>query len=170
MKDKLHALTGSLLTQEEWQHCIFLLFCLGDSSCDEPLLEELQTRGYIVKENDNHVITQKGKQYLSGLMQKLAQFHNAGEIIFQHYVEEELSPIKKEIHAIRMQWRTVRDKRLARKAELQKMGKDKAAVHKDSIYKALQKEQDALRTHLKHAEKKYHKKLANHVKNIGMLP
>ena len=170
MKDKFHALTESLLTQEELQHCILLLFCLGDSSCDDPLLEELQIRGYIVKEKDNRIITQKGKQYLSGLMQKLAQFHNAGEIIFQHYVDRELSPIKKEIHEIRMQWRAVRDKRLARKAELQKMGKDKSALQKDSIYKALQKEQNALRTHLKHTEKKYHKKLANHVKNVGMLP
>ncbi|MEW6526271.1 MAG: hypothetical protein AB1444_06340 [Spirochaetota bacterium] len=162
------ALMESSLSGEEVKHIIFLLFCCGDSNWQQ-LPEELIKDGYISIKDNCCTLTAKGIAYRDHLVQKLAKFHAASNVVFKQYFDNELSPIKSKMQSLKQQWRSVRDKRLHYKETLMKQGKDKAAIKKDVQYKKLEKEQDKLRTCMRHAEKEYNKKLSACIKRIGIL-
>jgi hypothetical protein len=162
------ALMEASLSGEEVQHIIFLLFCCGDSN-QQQLPEELIKDGYISIKDNCCTLTAKGITYRDHLVQKLAKFHAASNVVFNQYFDNELSPLKNKIQSLKQQWRSARDKRLHYKETLMKQGKDKATIKKDVQYKKLEKEQDILRTRMRHAEKEYNKKLSACIKRIGTL-
>ncbi|MGB4268428.1 MAG: hypothetical protein WBK20_04525 [Spirochaetota bacterium] len=169
MIEKLRtALIESSLSGEELQHLISLLFCCGDSN-RQHMPEALIKAGYISIKDNCCTLTAQGIAYRDSLMQKLAKFHAAGDVVFRQYFDNELSPIKNKMQSLRQKWRSARDKRLRYKETLLKQGKDKAAIKKDIQYKKLQKEQDTLRTCMRHAEKEYNKKLSACIKRIGII-
>ncbi|MDH7552240.1 MAG: hypothetical protein GYA16_07155 [Spirochaetes bacterium] len=168
MIEKLRtALMESSLSREELQHIMFLLFCCGDSNRQVP--EDLIKAGYISINDNCCTLTDKGRAYRDSLLQKLAKFVAASDEVFRQYFDNELLPIKKKLQLLKHEWRSTRDKRLRYKETLMKQGKDKAAIKKDVQYKKLQREQDTLRTRMRHAEKEYNKKLSACIKRIGIL-
>lgn len=168
MIEKLRlALQQSSLSKEEVQHILFLLFC-GDSN-QHHIPDNLINAGYVIVDRDRYILTDKGKIYRDSLLQKLAAFHCTSETIFRKYFDNELSPIKKQIETLKKQWRDARDRRLKYKETLIKQGKDKVAIRKDNQYRQLQKEQDELRTRMRHAEKEYNKKLSAYIMRLGNI-
>ncbi len=161
------ALEQSSLSKEEVQHILFLLFC-GDSNQQYPP-DDLVIAGYVIVDCDRYILTDKGKLYRDSLLHKLATFHSASEIIFRKYFYNELSPIKKQIETLKKQWRDARDKRLKYKETLIKQGKDKAAIRKDAHYRQLLKEQDALRSRMRHIEREFNKKLSEYITRVGRI-
>ncbi|HNU92772.1 MAG TPA: hypothetical protein PKO25_12945 [Spirochaetota bacterium] len=71
-----------------------------------------------------------------------------------------LAEIKRELDEKRAEWRAVRSERMARKAELEKEGLDRAAIRKDRLHRELEKRQARLSTLIKHIEKRLNKKRA----------
>ena len=168
MIEKLRtALMASSLSREELEHIIYLLFCCGDSNQKVP--EDLIKAGYIAIEENRCTLTAKGRAYRDSLIQKLAQFYAASEIIFRQYFDNELKSLQSEIHSLKQQWRNTRDKRLWYREALMKQGKDKAAIKKDTQYRQLLKEQEILRTQMRHKEKEYNKKLSACIKRLGII-
>ncbi len=169
MIEKLRtALMESSLSREELQHITFLLLCCGDSNRQQ-IPEDLVKAGYISITNNCCTLTAQGIAYRDSLMQKLAKFHAASDVVFRQYFDNELLPIKNKMQSLRQQWRSARDKRLRYKETLLKQGKDKAAIKKDVHYKKLQNDQDTLRTCLRHAEKEYNKKISACIKRIAII-
>jgi len=103
------------------------------------------------------------------LVQKLAQFYVASGMAFRQYFDNELKSLQNEIHSLKQQWRNTRDKRLRYREALMKQGKDKAAIKKDKQYRQLLKEQETMRTRMRHAEKKYNKKISACIKQLGII-
>lgn len=168
MIDKLRTdLVASCLSREEIEHIVSLLFCCGDSNQQFP--DDLIKAGYITIEENGYTLTAQGRAYRDILVQKLAQFHVASAIIFRQSFENELKSLKNQMQTLKNQWRNTRDKRLQYKKNLMKQGKDKAAIKKDAQYKQLQKEQEALRLRMRHAEKEYNQKLAACIKRVGKI-
>ncbi len=169
MIEKLRAaLIKSSLSQEEVEHILCLLFLCGDSN-RQNFFMHLINAGYISVQDNRCTLTEKGRIYRDTLVQKLAQFHAASEMLFRKYFDNELSHIKKELQSLKNEWRKVRDTRIQYKQTLMKQGKDKAAIKKDTHYRQLQKEQNSLRTRMRHAEKEYNKKLSACIKHIGII-
>ncbi|MGQ9843153.1 MAG: hypothetical protein ACUVRK_06250 [Spirochaetota bacterium] len=160
-------LLASYLSREEIELIISLLFCCGDSN--QQLADDLIKAGYITIKENGYTLTAQGKAYCDILVQKLAQFHVASAIMFRQYFENELKPLKNQIQTLKKQWRNTRDKRLQYKKNLMKQGKDKAAIKKDTQYKQWQKEQEALRLRMRHAEKEYNQKLSACIKRVGKI-
>jgi len=168
MIEKLRtALMASSLSREELEHIIYLLFCYGDSNQKVP--EDLIKAGYITIEENRCTLTAKGRAYRDSLVQKLAQFYVASGMAFRQYFDNELKSLQNEIHSLKQQWRNTRDKRLRYREALMKQGKDKAAIKKDKQYRQLLKEQETMRTRMRHAEKKYNKKISACIKQLGII-
>ncbi len=68
--------------------------------------------------------------------------------------------IKRELDEKRAEWRAVRSERMARKAELEREGFDRAAIRKDRLHRELEKRQARLSTLIKHIERRLNKKRA----------
>jgi|GEM_PF-898991 len=169
MIEKLRtALMASSLSREELEHIIYLMFCCGDSN-HRQFPEDLVNAGYISIEENRCTLTAKGRAYRDSLVQKLAQFYAASGIIFRQYFDNELKSLQSEIYSLKQQWRNTRDKRLRYREALMKQGKDKAAIKKDTQYRQLLKEQEILRTQMRHKEKEYNKKLSACIKRLGII-
>lgn len=158
----------SSLSKEELVQIIFLLFCCGDSNRQQ-FPEDLIKAGYISLEENRCTLTATGRAYRDSLVQKLAKFHAVSEAVLRQYFDQELSPIKNRMQELKQKWRITRDKRLQYKKTLIKQGKDKAAIKKDKQYRQLLKEQETLRTRMRHAEKEYTKKLSACIKRFGII-